>query len=337
MFSVVGDNVRITGLRIQGPDMGIGDGVIGSIGIKIDSRVNIEIDHNELFGWDGAAVEVLDNGGQLGYRNPETVRVHDNYIHHNQNYSRDGYGVVVSKGGYALIERNVFDWNRHAIAGDGSDNSGYHAYRNIVLPNGGYQRWWGWPIGWSHTHQFDMHGQRNCNDVLDNDTLFNCGTAGHDMEIGYNSFLYTNGPAIKVRGTPQLYAQVYANVFAHDTVEDAVQQAETGVFIRADNQAGVKTWTAIDYCDFDGDGIPDRFLTTGQTWWFSSNRGQGPWVYLNTSTLTLDRGEVTLGYFDGDSLCDVIAGGITYSGGTTQPRQLPGIIVPAKARLLLNQ
>jgi hypothetical protein len=78
-------------------------------------------------------------------------------------------------------------------------------------------------------------------------------------------------------------------------------------------------------------------MTTGQTWWFSSNRGQGPWVYLNTSTLTLDRGEVTLGYFDGDSLCDVIAGGITYSGGTTQPRPLPGIVVPARARLLLNQ
>lgn len=94
-----------------------------------------------------------------------------------------------------------------------------------------------------------------------------------------------------------------------------------------------KTWSAMDYCDFDGDGIPDRFMTTGQTWWFSSNRGQGPWIYLNTSTLTLDRGEVTLGYFDNDSLCDVVAGGVTYSGGVTAWKQAIRT-APAKARLL---
>jgi hypothetical protein len=79
------------------------------------------------------------------------------------------------------------------------------------------------------------------------------------------------------------------------------------------------TWDAIDSCDFDGDGIPDRFLATGQTWWFSSNRGQGPWVYLNASTIRLN--ELTLGYVDGDDLCDVTAGGIVYSGGTPVPDQ----------------
>jgi hypothetical protein len=206
----------------------------------------------------------------------------------------------------------------------------------------------GWPIGWSHTHQFDMHGQGNCGvgSIID-DTLFNCGTAGHDMDIRYNSFLYTDAAAIKVRGTPQVAAVVGSNVFAHEFLVDtaignffftgAVEWTEAPVTVRHDNQVGVTSWTAIDYCDFDGDGINDLFLTTGQTWWFSSNHGQGPWIYLNTSTLTLDRGEVTLGYFDGDSLCDVIAGGITYSGGTTQPRPLPGIIDPAKPRLLPNK
>jgi hypothetical protein len=73
---------------------------------------------------------------------------------------------------------------------------------------------------------------------------------------------------------------------------------------------------AIDSCDFDGDGINDRFLTTGQTWWFSSNHGQGPCVYLNTSTLSLQHGDISLGYFDGDSLCDVRSGGVMYSSGT---------------------
>src|SRR4029077_18132611 len=109
---------------------------------------------------------------------------------------------------------------------------------------------------------------------------------------------------------------VGSNVFAHDYLFDvvvngllltkgAVEWNEAPLAVRGDNQLGVHSWYAIDQCDFDGDGIPDRFLTTGQTWWFSSNRGQGPWICLNTSTLTLDRGEVTLGYFDGDALCDV--------------------------------
>ena len=33
--------------------------------------------------------------------------------------------------------RNVFDWNRHAIEGDGKAGTGYSAYYNLVLGNGG--------------------------------------------------------------------------------------------------------------------------------------------------------------------------------------------------------
>ena len=134
--------------------------------------------------------------------------------------------------------------------------------------------------------------------------------------------------------TPQLAAFVDSNVFAHDLLVDdvvslgfgipdlvlpgAVEWAETGVWVGANNQTSV-TWDATDSCDFDGDGIPDRFMATGQTWWFSSNHGQGPWVYLNASTFRL--ADVTLSYVDGDGLCDVTAGGIVYSGGTPAPDQ----------------
>jgi len=315
LFQVQGDRVRITGLRIEGPVMGVGSGDDNtSRGISINSQVNIEIDQNELFGWSGAAIDVWDEAARIDYAaSPPAVHIHDNYIHNNQHEGSFGYGVVIGHGAYALIERNVFDWNRHAIAGDGSDYSGYRAYENLVLEHGGLHRWW---LGaWSHTHQFDMHGQDNCG-ILDlfSDTLFNCGTAGHDIDIRRNAFLYTAGAAIKLRGTPQLRpygAFVISNVFAHAEIGDAVKQNESGLYL-ANNQVGVDSLDELGMCDFDGDGIDDAFLATGQTWWYSS-RGQGHWVYLNTSTKR--RHEVTLGYFDGDRRCDVFVDGHIFSGG----------------------
>ena len=73
--------------------------------------------------------------------NPMTVRIHDNFIHHNQRQRGNGYGVETTYGGYALIEKNVFDWNRHALASDGRPGTGYFAYRNLVLEDGGMNYW----------------------------------------------------------------------------------------------------------------------------------------------------------------------------------------------------
>jgi hypothetical protein len=54
-------------------------------------------------------------------------------------------------------------------------------------------------------------------------------------------------------------------------------------------------------------------MATGQTWWYAS-RGTGHWVYLNTSKKLLS--ELTLGHFDGDNRCDVVADGLISRGGT---------------------
>jgi hypothetical protein len=48
------------------------------------------------------------------------------------------------------------------------DGSGYLAYRNLVLENGGWQDW-----GYFHTHMFDMHGQDDCWDA---------GTRDHGLQ-----------------------------------------------------------------------------------------------------------------------------------------------------------
>jgi hypothetical protein len=312
-FFVIRENdVRISGLRIEGPDLDVAGGDFRATAIYVspddDVRLDrVEIDHNELYGWNESAIGVNDDAGKISYaRNLGAVRIHDNFIHHNQHPNRAGYGVVIGDGAYALIERNVFDYNRHAIAGDGSNASGYRAYRNLVLQHGGRHKWG--PF-WRHTHQFDMHGQDWCI------APSYCGTAGDYIDIRYNSFLYTEGAAINIRGTPQLGAFVISNVFAHEYPWDAVKHTPFhGGLDMADNRYDTDGSDRYGTCDFDGDGADDRFLATGETWWYAS-RGTGPWTYLNTSDRLLS--ELTLGQFDGDNRCDVMAGGLISSGGTS--------------------
>lgn len=329
LFLIRANDVRITGLRIEGPDMDIEGGDPRATAIYVSPAESVRLDHveidnNELYGWNGAAIGVNDDAGRISYStNPTAVRIHDNFIHHNQHPNSAGYGVVIGNGAYALIEQNVFDYNRHAIAGDGSDWSGYRAYRNLVLEHGGRHK----RVLWGHTHQFDMHGQDNCGpgDIF-SDSLFNCGTAGHDLEIIRNSFLYRAEAAIKVRGTPQRKpwgAFVISNVFAHACLDVpllpcAVEQTERGVY-KHDNRVGIDGSDRYGSCDFDGDGTDDRFLATGQTWWYAS-RGTGPWTYLNTSERLLS--ELRLADVDGDARCDAIAGTQVSLGGTTPWRPL---------------
>lgn len=326
LFDITGDNVRITGVRIEGADMGVAEGDTEGVGIFVQPTVdihNVEIDHNELSGWSWAAVQVWDGSEKIDYvTNSSAVRIHDNFIHHNQHINGDGYGVAVGYGAYALIERNVFDYNRHAISGeDGREGSGYLAYRNLVLENGGLQdKYLGF---WTHTHQFDMHARNDCFPWH-----YNCGPAGEYMDIRYNSFFYTEEKAFKLRGTPAIGADVIDNVFAHaalfttvvqlgggatQVIPGALAQNESGLHA-SNNLVGVNGMNELGSCDFDGDGLNDLFLATGQTWWYSSG-GDQPWVYLNTSKKR--RAEVTLGFFDGDNRCDVLVDGVIYPGGKT--------------------
>ena len=124
---VAGDNVRITGLRIEGPDMeqnqDLGDNVLGAIQ-SFDSK-DLEVDNCEIYGWSYSGVAFDRSAGStaVGY-------VHHNYIHH-CHAKGYGYGVVVGYG-TALIEANQFDYMRHAVADAGCPGSGYEARYNIM-------------------------------------------------------------------------------------------------------------------------------------------------------------------------------------------------------------
>jgi hypothetical protein len=256
----VGDNsdgVHISGIRLEGgqsDDPFSGVGPLDSDGIGVYASQHVEIDHSELYHWRGAAVNVHDGNTTddplyRGRLNQDTVEddslnvwVHDNYIHHNQHPSADtcidggghagGYGVEAADGAYVKIERNVFDWNRHSIAGDGKSGTGYVARDNLILQGGGVHfkcvdpgsTLWALALnpfaavvyvvaqaldGGSiyHTHAIDMHATGNCKNGVFVGELnqwgdHNCGQAGEYMDVEYNTVLYTAGNGIHLRGTP---------------------------------------------------------------------------------------------------------------------------------------
>ncbi len=157
-----------------------------SRGISTDHG-SLEVDNCELSGWSHAAISL--KGGDKHH-------IHHNFIHHNQ---RAGLGYGVSHG-YgknisSLIEYNLFDYNRHSLAGAGVPGTIYEARNNVEL-------------GESLGHNFDMHGGKNRRDGSD--------IAGTKILIHHNTFMNPKVRSISVRGTPEEEAQIYNNWFAQE-------------------------------------------------------------------------------------------------------------------------
>lgn len=206
LFLVTGPDVRITGLRIQGPDSlrrteqmkqllaeGRYYSIPNSRGIQTE-HPRLEVDNCELWGWSHAAI-FLRAGSTDNH-------IHHNDIHHNQRHGL-GYGVVLDRSN-ALIEANRFDWCRHHIAGTGRPGTGYEARYNLVLEN-------------ANSHSFDMHGGRDREDGTD--------VAGDLILIHHNTFYATGVEAVVIRGIPREGAEIYNNWFLHPGPAAAIRQA----------------------------------------------------------------------------------------------------------------
>ena len=208
LFETSGPGVRVTGLRLRGPDMerrtkqlrelmreGGHDAyysVPTADGI-ISAHSHLEVDNCELYGWSHAAV-FLKAGAT-------DAHIHHNYIHHNQR-SGLGYGVCLDRAD-ALVEANIFDWCRHHIAGTGRPGTSYEARHNIVFEN-------------ANGHSFDMHGGKDRGDGTD--------VAGTSISIHHNFFLAADVPAVVIRGVPEKMVEVHHNWFIHDDPAKAVRQ-----------------------------------------------------------------------------------------------------------------
>ena len=146
------------------------------------SHDGLEVDNCEISGWTRAVS--LPDGVEH--------HIHHCYIHHCQ-LNGLGYGISHGSGelSQSLIEQNLFDFNRHSIAGTGRPGNAYTARHNIEL-------------GVSLSHCFDMHGGRDRRDGTD--------IAGTWMEIYSNTFR-APARAIAIRGVPEERADIYDNWF----------------------------------------------------------------------------------------------------------------------------
>jgi len=209
LIRCLGPSVRITGLWIRGPDprrriehhrrsfspargdrkaqSGYYYAFPNSDGIRAESS-GLAVDNCELSGWSHAAVDLVKGTDH---------HIHHNYIHHNQ-MNGLGYGVCHNTAA-SLIEYNLFDFNRHSIAGTGRAPSGYEARHNVEIQH-------------SLSHNFDMHGGRDRRD----------GTiiAGDWMKIHHNTFRGTQVTAIVIRGVPVELAEIHHNWFFTDKPGD---------------------------------------------------------------------------------------------------------------------
>jgi PKD repeat protein len=192
MLTVGGNNVRVTGLVLEGPNPApetlnyVVMGVLNQGGYT-----GLVVDNNEIWGWSYAGV--FSNGAPTVGR----PYVHHNYIHHNQGDGL-GYGVNVN-GGDLLVEANIFDYNRHSMTGGGLVGEKYEFRYNIILGHGSV-------VGGVHV------------DVHENEKYSSNGVAcaGTEYQIHHNTVNQGSGTAqqafIHVRDVPQKGAYIYNNL-----------------------------------------------------------------------------------------------------------------------------
>jgi hypothetical protein len=207
LFVTHGNSIRITGLRFRGPDPERRNeelqqlmkenryySIPTSNGIQVAHR-GFELDNCELWGWSHSAI-FLKKGASGAH-------IHHNFIHHNQRYGL-GYGVMLDDAN-AIIEANLFDWNRHCVAGTGKRETSYEARYNIVLEN-------------TNSFIFDMHGGADRNDGTD--------IAGNRIAIHHNMVKAVSYRAVGICGRPLVGAEIHHNWFYHKSPEDAVTQIQ---------------------------------------------------------------------------------------------------------------
>lgn len=215
MLRAKGPDVRITGLRIQGPNpkqhLDHHRRAFGSEGggheyyYKFPTQRGIVTNHNGLE-VDNCEISGFGHGG-IYLQHGEEHHIHHNFIHHCQ-YHGLGYGVVLNIAS-AVIEFNLFDWNRHSIAGTGRPGCSYVARHNVEL-------------GIASSHCFDMHGGRDRRDKTN--------IAGTSIKI-YNNTFYAKARPIVIRGVPEGKCRVYQNWFVQHTETEQAVRAQENTYV----------------------------------------------------------------------------------------------------------
>lgn len=204
MFKSNSTNVRVSGLRAEGPSAQYFDpGSKDAMNARATEGFwlygdNALVDNCQMYGWTHTAISI----GARSYV-PNNPRVRYCSIHNNQ-MEGYGYGVNVYNGN-PVINQCYFDHNRHSIDGYGFKSCEYKASNNLVGSH---------PVD----HAFDMHAR------MQNDDSYSGDVAGGEIIIEKNTFQFNthhrsvNGEAeegVKIRGRPEVGAYIRNNRFYH--------------------------------------------------------------------------------------------------------------------------
>ena len=212
---VTGGGVRITGLRLCGPDRKFrGEKLIGHLnahpemtwggkgynsfpisqGIRAE-HPDLEVDNCELEGWSHAAIAPSPGARR--------THIHHTSIHHCQRAGL-GYGVCID-GVEALVEANLFDHTRYAVAGTGKPGTACEARNNI---HGLHVR----------GHTFEVHGSAENNVCIDGRSI-----AGEWIKVHHNTFRAPKDAEIGLCGVPRVTCEIHHNWFFSENVDEAVR------------------------------------------------------------------------------------------------------------------
>ncbi|OGO02117.1 MAG: hypothetical protein A2Y72_02805, partial [Chloroflexi bacterium RBG_13_53_26] len=197
-FLAVGNNVTFNGIRLEGPDGEIGTSGSDPLidGIYCSGKTGLVVENCEIYNWPYAGIAYYSDK-LPGLGSSSKAQIHHNYIHHCRR-SGLGYGVQVAAAS-ALIEANIFDYCRHAIAGERDyPASNYEARFNIVEPN-------------ITNSMFDMHGGNDTPSWGFDDGPDARVPAGGTILIHHNTFKSSSQISVGIRGVPADVCRVYNN------------------------------------------------------------------------------------------------------------------------------
>lgn len=180
---------------------------------------NVTVSNCEISGFSEAGVLVEEY---------KETKISHCYIHHNQR-NGFGYGVSLYRECEVEIYGNLFNFDRHAIASDGSAGSSYYAHDNIHMGTAIY-------------HIFDAHGGEDRGDGTD--------VACDKVEMLNNVFLSDKLP-YKKRGTPTEYSLFKHNIVIYPEESYEYRFFYGNNFIIEDNIFGIAEKEKPVY-DFEG-------------------------------------------------------------------------------------
>jgi predicted amidohydrolase len=216
LIRAMGPGVRVTGLRIRGPNpkryldhhkRSFAEGRGHEYYYKLPTSDGIVTDHPGLE-VDNCEISAFAHAGVCLVKG-EGHRIHHSSIHHCQ-YAGLGYGISHGAAS-SLIERNLFDSNRHSIAGTGVPGCGYEARHNVEA-------------GTALSHSFDMHGGRDRKDGTD--------VAGTRILIHHNTFRAPETPVV-IRGVPEETCTIHHNWFPRHAAPAGAVEASGNTLIEA--------------------------------------------------------------------------------------------------------